>query len=283
MDEPLDAVPTEQVRCSSKGRPWHGMALWHQVAGNGDLYIPAAGKHCIIVRRGPSTGLMQRHGSASHISRWNTGDIVLLPERTPSFWRTELDRDNLHLDLSPQWLERVQEGDDRSVSLRSCFGAKDPLLFQMVQLLMTALDDNSSMHPRFAEGIATSVAVHLLEHYRESTPQSDRVALLSARQLRRLADLVDAQIGEGVSLDAMASEVGLSVFHFSRCFKATCGETPHQFALTRRLDRAKSLLVDSRHSVGEIALATGFSSPSHFSQAFRKQWGATPSRFRRDH
>ncbi|PJI95841.1 AraC family transcriptional regulator [Acidovorax sp. 69] len=282
-EEPLDAVPSEQIRSSSKGRPWHGMSLWHQLAGNDDLYIPAAGKHCIIVRRGPSTGLMQRHGSATHVSQWNTGEIVLLPERTPSFWRTELDRDNIHLDLSPLWLERVQEGEGRAVALRSCFGAKDPLLSRMVHMLMLSLDDNSSMQPRFAEGIATSVAVHLLEHYRDSDPQTERIALLSARQLKRVEDLVESQMDEAVPLEAMAAQTGLSVFHFSRCFKATSGETPHQFVLNRRLDRAKTLLLDSQRSVAEVAAAIGFSTPSHFAQAFKRRWGATPGQFRRDH
>lgn len=282
-EEPLNAVPHEQIRSSSKGRPWHGMSLWHQMAGSDDLYIPAAGKHCIIVRRGPSTGLMQRHGSTTHVSRWNTGDIVLLPERTPSFWRTELDRDNIHLDLSPLWIERVQQGEGRATALRSCFGARDPLLSQMVQMLMLSLDDNSSMQPRFAEGIATSVAVHLLEHYREPDPQAERIPLLSARQLKRVTDLVQSQMDEAVSLEAMAAEAGLSVFHFSRCFKATSGETPHQFVVNRRLDRAKSLLMESRQSVGEIATATGFSTASHFTQAFKRRWGSTPGQFRRDH
>lgn len=282
-EEPLNAVPVEQIRSSSKGRPWHGMSLWHQLAGSDDLYIPAAGKHCIIVRRGPSTGLMQRHGSTTHVSRWNTGDIVLLPERTPSFWRTELDRDNIHLDLSPLWLERVQEGEVRSTALRSCFGARDPLLSHMVQMLMLSLDDNSSMQPRFAEGIATSVAVHLLEHYREPDPQAERIPLLSARQLKRVTDLVQSQLDEAVPLEAMAAEAGLSAFHFSRCFKATCGETPHQFVMNRRLDHAKTLLTESHQSVSEIAAATGFSTASHFAQAFKRRWGATPGQFRRDY
>lgn len=282
-EEPLDAVPPEQIRSSSKGRPWHGMSLWHQLAGNDDLYIPAAGKHCIIVRRGPSTGLMQRHGSSTHVSRWNTGDIVLLPERTPSFWRTELDRDNIHLDLSPMWIDRVQEGEGRPTALRSCFGAKDTLLSQMVQMLMLSLDDNSSMQPQFAEGIATSVAVHLLEHYREPNPKTERIALLSARQLKRVTDLVESQLDEAVPLETMAAETGLSVFHFSRCFKATSGLTPHQFVLNRRLDRAKTLLIDSQKTVAEIAEAAGFATASHFVQAFKRRWGATPGQFRRDH
>jgi AraC family transcriptional regulator len=280
-DEPIDAVPAEQIRCSSKGRPWHGISVWHQIAGNDDLYIPASGKHCIIVRKGASTGLVQRHGAVTRVTRWNTGDIVLLPERTPSFWRTELPRDNLHLDLSTQWLERVEDAGPGAVALRSCFGVRDPVLQQMVQLLLLALDDNSSLQPSFADGIATSVAVHLLEHYRATGMSSPRVAPLSARELRRIADLVNAHLAQPLPIAALAAEVGLSVFHFSRCFKATCGVTPHQYVLSLRLDYARMLLLESKQPVRDIASAAGFRSFSHFSQAFRRHWGALPSQFRR--
>lgn len=279
MDEPLDAVPREQVQCSSAGLPWHGMSLWHQRADAQDLYIPPAGKHCIIVRRGPSTGLLQRHGNEMHDTRWNTGDMVLLPAHTPSFWRTELPRDNLHLDLSPQWLQKVSGDEGAPIALRSCFGKSDPLLTQLVQVLLLALSDNSGLQPAFADGIASTVAIHLLEHYR-APGSAPPPAALSARQLRRVQTLVRDNLDQPLTTALLAAEVELSVFHFSRCFKATCGLTPHQFVLQQRMLRARALLRESGAAVGDIAAQLGFSSGSHFSQAFSRHWGTTPLRFR---
>ena len=281
MDEPLDAVPPEQIQSSSKGLPWHGLSLWHQQSDAQDLYIPAAGKHCIIVRRGPSTGLVQRHGHETQLGRWNRGEVVILPAQTPSFWRTELPRDNIHLDLSPLWLQRVHGDGEKHISLRSCFGARDPVLVQLVQVLFSSLDDNSSLHAAFANGIASSVAMHLLEHYCAHPSQSERVPPLSARQLRRIADLVDSHLNQALPLVALAAEVELSVYHFARCFKAASGLTPHQFVLGRKMARARALLLETKRPVLEIAQSVGFASASHFSQAFQKHWGVSPSVLRR--
>lgn len=283
MDEPLDAVPREQVQCSSAGLPWHGMSLWHQRADAQDLYIPPAGKHCIIVRRGPSTGLLQRHGNEMHDTRWQTGEVVLLPAHTPSFWRTELPRDNLHLDLSPQWLQKVSGEDSARLGLRSCFGRNDPLLTQLVQVLLLALDNNSALQPAFAEGIAASVAIHLLEHYRAPDGAARPAAALTARQLRRVQALVRDNLDQPLTIQLLAAEAGLSVFHFSRCFKATCGLSPHQFVLQQRMLRARALLLESASPVGAIAVQLGFASAAHFSQAFARHWGETPLRLRQQH
>jgi AraC family transcriptional regulator len=280
MDEPLDAVPQEHIVCSSKGLPWHGLSLWHQRSGAEDLYIPAAGKHCIIVRQGSGTGLYQRHGNASQWRRWETGEVVILPAHTPSFWRTEQGRDNLHLDLSPQWLQRVHGEDAPHLALRSCFGTRDPVLQQLVHVLMLALGDNSALHSAFADGIATSVAVHLLEHYRAPASRSERSTPLSARQLQHVADFVNAHIGQPLTPATLAQEVRLSVFHFSRCLKFSSGLTPHQFVLRIRMERAREMLSNTRMPVSEIACTLGFSSASYFSQAFAKHWGVTPLQMR---
>ncbi len=283
IDEPLDAVPKEQIHCSSLGLPWHGISLWHQRADAQDLYIPPAGKHCIIVRRGPDTGLLQRHGNETQNVHWKSGDVVLLPAHTPSFWRTELPRDNLHLDLSPHWLEKVNGQEAATVALRSCFGKNDPVLGQLVQVLLTALSNNSALHPSFADGIASSVAVHLLEHYRAPGSAPRPASGLTARQLRHVQSFVLDNLDQPLPVELLAAETQLSVYHFSRCFKASCGLTPHQFVLHQRMLRARTLLLESRSPVGAIAEQLGFASASHFSQAFARQWGMSPLRFRQQH
>ncbi|WP_418514821.1 helix-turn-helix domain-containing protein [Delftia sp. PS-11] len=283
QDEPLEAVPPEQVQCSSQGLPWHGISVWHQRTDAQDLYIPPAGKHCVIVRRGPTTGLIQKHGGEMHSSRWKTGEALLLPAHTPSFWRTELPRDNLHLDISPQWLQKVSGQENSTIALRSSFGRHDPLLFQLVQVLLQALDNNSALNPAFADGIATSVAIHLLEHYRAPSNGTVNTALLSAKQLKRVQSLVLENMEQPLSIAVLAAEARLSAYHFARSFKATCGLTPHQFVLQQRMKRARKLLLESSDSIAEIAMRVGFGSAPHFSQTFGKYWGITPSKLRQQH
>lgn len=281
VDDPVKAVPDQQVRRSSQGLPWRGLSVWHQRAGPGDLYVPAAGMHCIIVRLGPGTPIMQRHGGQTRSGRWETGQVVVLPARMASFWRTALPRDNLHLDLAPHWLERARGGAGRPVALRSCFGAHDPLLAQLARVLLASLDDNSSLHAAFADGLAMSAAVHLLEHYRLDAPAGERAPALSRRQMQRLSDFVEARLDHRISLAELADQAGLSPYHFTRCVKAACGLTPHQWVVRRRMEVARERVLATRRSMLEIALEVGYASAAHFSHAFRRHWGVSPTALRR--
>ena len=83
-----------------------------------------------------------------------------------------------------------------------------------------------------------------------------------------------------VSLRALAGEAGMSAFHLHRVFLAAAGETPKQFTLRLRLARAGAMLVATRDSVLDIALACGFESHEAFTRAFRKRFGIAPSGYR---
>ena len=123
--DPCQALP-EQVKSSSKGRPWRGLAVWHQVGPAGDLYIPRMSAHTILVRRASPTELVQRHGGTVQRRRWLPGEAIIVPSGVPTFWRSESPRDNIHIDLDPAWLQRVVGGGH--AQLRSCFGQPDPVL-----------------------------------------------------------------------------------------------------------------------------------------------------------
>lgn len=71
----------------------------------------------------------------------------------------------------------------------------------------------------------------------------------------------------------------MSPHTFSSLFKATVEATPHSFVLSRRLERAEVLL-NGELSLSEIALVVGFSSQSHFTEAFRRRTGRTPLKAR---
>jgi AraC family transcriptional regulator len=84
-----------------------------------------------------------------------------------------------------------------------------------------------------------------------------------------------------VSLQALAREVGLSPFHLHRMFSAVAGETPKQYTLRLRLDRAAGRLLTSRNTALDIALECGFQSHEVFSRAFRRRFGINPAAYRK--
>ena len=110
-----------------------------------------------------------------------------------------------------------------------------------------------------------------------------RADLDTLTRLRRARDLIDRRLTEDLTIAEVAASVHLSSAHFTRRFRAAYGETPHQYLLTRRLERAAWLL-RSGTSVTDACTAVGFSSLGSFSSRFREVYGITPSAYAaRDH
>jgi transcriptional regulator GlxA family with amidase domain len=105
-------------------------------------------------------------------------------------------------------------------------------------------------------------------------------ALPAARHLLRAKDLVDARYFEPLSVADMAAAAGLSAAHFSRAFKATFGESPHQYLLTRRLERAAELLRTTDWSIAAVCFAAGAESVGSFTTSFHRIFGQSPSSYR---
>ena len=130
----------------------------------------------------------------------------------------------------------------------------------------------------FAEGLSLSLLARLSACYGgEDQPRSTRK--LSARQLQQTVDFIDAHIGADLSIAVLAGQLAMSPYTFSKLFKAKVEASPHSFVLSRRIQRAELLLGGSL-SLSEIALTVGFASQSHFTEAFRRRTGRTPSRAR---
>ena len=103
------------------------------------------------------------------------------------------------------------------------------------------------------------------------------------RQLLRAKDLIDASYHQPLDVPALARRAYLSPAHFSREFRRTFGETPHQYLLTRRLERAAALLRNTDHSVADICFTVGLRSVGSFTTSFRRVYGLSPTAYRAAH
>ncbi|MCU1356756.1 MAG: transcriptional regulator, AraC family [Acidimicrobiales bacterium] len=101
-----------------------------------------------------------------------------------------------------------------------------------------------------------------------------------ARHLLRAKDLADSRYFEDLSVADLARAAGLSPAHFSREFRRTFGESPHQYLLTRRLERAAALLRNTDRTVTEICFAVGLTSVGSFTTSFRRVHGSAPLAYR---
>ncbi|MFI6462881.1 AraC family transcriptional regulator [Streptomyces sp. NPDC050528] len=152
---------------------------------------------------------------------------------------------------------------------------RDPELRLRVGQLHTALD-----HPGDeleAESRLTLIAERLHAHLRPPTTPTALAPTL-ARDLR---ELLDEHVTEGITLDEAARLVHAHPAHLVRAFSGAYGIAPHQYLMSRRVDRARRLLLDGRPP-GEVATVTGFYDQSHLTRHFRKLVGVTPGRYSRD-
>ena len=103
---------------------------------------------------------------------------------------------------------------------------------------------------------------------------------LLLRRLLRAKDRIDAASHEAWPIDRLARVSGVSEAHFARSFKQAFGIPPHRYLLTRRIERATTLLRDTELPITEIAFDTGWKSLGTFGRTFRDITGASPSAIR---
>jgi AraC-like DNA-binding protein len=105
--------------------------------------------------------------------------------------------------------------------------------------------------------------------------------LSELRLLRRVRDRIDRDYAQPLDVEALARSVHLSAGHLSRKFRAAFGESPYSYLMTRRIERAMTLLRRGDLSVTEVCFAVGCSSLGTFSTRFSELVGISPSAYRK--
>ncbi|MEO6091142.1 MAG: AraC family transcriptional regulator [Umezawaea sp.] len=100
-------------------------------------------------------------------------------------------------------------------------------------------------------------------------------------RLRRVRDRIDREYAQPLDVEALARDAHMSAGHLSREFRAAYGESPYSYLMTRRIERAMTLLRRGDLSVTEVCFAVGCSSLGTFSTRFTELVGMPPSTYRR--
>ncbi|MCK1346358.1 AraC family transcriptional regulator [Bradyrhizobium sp. CW11] len=152
-----------------------------------------------------------------------------------------------------------------------------------LEKLQSILDGSGIDDPAYAETLGLLLLWELpsAANPKYTLPSPARGGL-TALQLKRIKEFVDAHISKGIAISELASLVGLSPFHFIRAFKRSVGLSPYQYVLSERIGLAKEMLSRRDLSIADVALAVGFSDASQLNRVFVKLTGITPSVFRRE-
>ncbi|HEY4185773.1 MAG TPA: AraC family transcriptional regulator [Polyangia bacterium] len=161
------------------------------------------------------------------------------------------------------------------------YGVADNHVVDLVQRLQHQLAWGEPLGAAYVQGLSLTLASYVLAnvHGLESMRAGQDPAARLAREA--IVAFVEDNLGCNISLLEMAAVAGYSADHFARLFKRTFRVSPHQYILSRRIERAKSLLREPKQSLVDVALACGFSSQAHLNTMFKRSTGVTPGVYRR--
>ncbi|WP_329743446.1 AraC family transcriptional regulator [Dyella sp. A6] len=158
----------------------------------------------------------------------------------------------------------------------------DHVIRDLGRLLLPYVQQPMTHHRLLADSLLLALRGHLAATYGGLRPNPLlRITGLAPWQQRKARELMREHLAEGISLPELAMSCRLSPSAFVKSFKKTFGVTPHQWLLQKRIDYAISMMSDSRYSLADIALSSGFSDQSHFTRIFTRRMGASPGVYRR--
>jgi AraC family transcriptional regulator len=161
-------------------------------------------------------------------------------------------------------------------------GFRDTVVHHIGASLLTGLRRPLEANQLFVDHMMLAFTAHVARTYgglRDAEPPSGGLA---PWQAKRACERLEADLGGRLTLQDVATELGLSVSHFSRAFRTSVGLPPHQWLLRQRVRAAKQLMTNRGLSLAEIAVAAGFANQSHLTRVFSRLVGISPGEWRRE-
>ena len=278
MSRVLGISPSCLASDSSGG----AIAHWHHGALH-DVVEPMT-DHVIMAYNGSLQRIVRRSGKSVETGTPRPGVVTIIPAGSSSRWDIPKPLDVVHLYLPQTTLKRVAEeaGSAAPSNLLERTAHPDPVTSQLLLSAVDGLESNGALDTLYRQQLTNLLATRLLSaHTGETAAYRPALGGLAPATLTRAIERLCSDCDADVSLTALASEAGLSRFHFCRAFKESTGLPPHSWLRLFRLDQAMTMLSDPKNSIATIAVSLGYASQTAFAAAFRKLTGETPTDWRK--
>ena len=247
-----------------------------------EAYLQQHAEHALGMFLRPGFMEFGPRRSALERTRFETGELGLCTPHSEQ-WIGTADMEHLVVGISDAALAAACDGASGSVELRPRWKMADPRLSSLLTAVNAERLAGFPSGRLFLDSVEQAIAVVLVKGYaaRYQRERTFRGGLGAAR-LRRVTELVQAKLHDDLTLVDLAQSIGLSSAHFSEMFRKSTGESPRQFVLRLRVERAKHMLRAPEPRVLDVAIACGFKTQQHFARVFRQRCGASPMEYRRD-
>lgn len=161
-------------------------------------------------------------------------------------------------------------------------GHFDPVVYHLGKTLLTSLEQPHHTSQLVVDHVLHALHCHFVCSYGGvKTLATQFRGGLSFLQKRRATELLEANLDGKLSIHQVAEACDLSVGHFARAFRQTFRRPPYKWLIERRVDRARDLMTNSRLSLADIALQSGFADQSALNRTFKRLHGVAPGIWRR--
>lgn len=213
-------------------------------------------------------------------------EIVVTPAGVRSGWRWHARSRVIVITLEPDQLRQFAEREVGVVltgkQLRDLPQFRDADLCQAGAMLRDALACRDVGSEVIFESLARVFLVKLIQRYsRRIEDAPEFTGSFTSQHYQRVFDFVATNYERSIGVEDLAREAHLSPSHFSRLFKRTLGQSPHQFVMSYRVEQAQKELSDANQALVDVALKCGFSDQAHFSRVFKQIVGVTPSAYQK--
>lgn len=158
--------------------------------------------------------------------------------------------------------------------------AQDTLSNQLAHCLLEELKERERGNQDYVYRLGGTLVAQVLMSCQRQKDREQCVGL-TPFQVQRVREFILSHLDQPIRITELARCVRLSRFHFARRFKQTAGQSPGQFTVHLKMQKAKELLLTTLSSVIQVGLEVGYDNPSHFSTTFKKVMGISPTRLRK--
>lgn len=241
---------------------------------------PALAKPRIAVHLGRSLYMVCQRAGLNHRGWGVHGDIDIIPAGTPAVWEPRQPDTALIVGIAPDLLvtaaQDLELAPDR-LEVVDRFQIRDTQIEHICWALKAEMEAGYPTGRAFLDGLGTALAAAIVSRHSSLTNGHTPIhSSMSGQRLRQALSYIEDNLNRDLSLSEIAQYVGVSVLHLKTTFRQTTGVPVHRFIIQRRLERARTLLLQGKLSIGEIAHETGFAHQSHLANHMRRRWGCSP-------